>query len=122
MPWTLRTSDRSLIAPNGAVMERVYSGRGHTLAEGRNNWAMESLRGIGPIPRGRYSIGPAHRSANVGPVAMFLTPIGHNAFGRTAFMIHGNNAADNASKGCVITTRPTREKIAVSSDRILEVV
>lgn len=122
MPWTFRTSDRALLDPSGVQIDRGYSGAGFTGAEGRNNWAMENVRGKGPIPRGLWNIGAARRSANVGPVAMDLMPKGHDAHGRTAFMIHGNDKENNASKGCVILSRPTREKIAASRDRVLNVV
>jgi hypothetical protein len=53
---------------------------------------------------------------------MNLTPIGHNALSRTAFRIHGNNQANNASTGCIILDLHFRQQIAASSDRTLEVV
>ena len=43
---------------------------------------------------------------------MYLWPVGHNAHGRSALMIHGDNKTGTASKGCVIIGRATRERIA----------
>ena len=42
---------------------------------------------------------------------MNLTPLGHNALGRTGFMIHGNNVQDNASQGCVILDQRSVSKL-----------
>lgn len=52
---------------------------------------------------------------------MNLTPLGHNALGRTGFMIHGNNIQDNASQGCVILGPTIRQQIAASNDHVLTV-
>jgi hypothetical protein len=55
---------------------------------------------------------------------MHLTPVGHNANGRTRLYIHGDNAALNhsASEGCVILPRDIRLRIAHSRDHTIEVV
>lgn len=47
---------------------------------------------------------------------MRLTPIGHNALGRSGFMIHGNNVQNNASQGCIIPGSAIRQQIAGSGD------
>jgi len=102
-----------------------YSGDGPKFTEGRNNPAMESVKGKGPIPRGLWKISLPRTSKRVGPVAMDLTPIGHDAHGRTAFMIHGDNKANDASRGCIILMRPYREQIAEAvraGNDVLEVV
>jgi hypothetical protein len=98
-----------------------YSGAGRTLAEGRNNPAMEAVRMKGPIPAGQWLVGPAGTNAQTGPVSMDLTPVGHDAHGRTAFLIHGDNSANNASEGCIIMARGIRDEIAASPDRELMV-
>jgi hypothetical protein len=51
---------------------------------------------------------------------MDLTPQGHNALGRTEFMIHGESRANppgNASEGCMIFPRDIREQMSRSGDR-----
>jgi len=92
----------------GVEVAKGYSGWG----AGANNPDLENLRGVGPIPRGRYMIGPPRFSRNVGPVAMYLWPVGHTAHGRSALMIHGDNRTSTASRGCVIIPRVVREAVA----------
>ena len=99
-----------------------YSGAGRTLAEGRNNPEMEAAKERGPIPAGEWQIGSAHNSDHTGPLSITLTPVGHNAFGRSGFLMHGNNKADNASHGCIIMARGIREQVLASGDHRLEVV
>jgi hypothetical protein len=81
------------------------------------------VRNTGPIPKGSYSIGNAFRHPKKGPVVMRLTPSGtQNMFGRSGFLIHGNNVRNDASQGCIILSRPIRSQISASSDRDLTVV
>jgi hypothetical protein len=84
-------------------------------------------RGIGPIPRGRYTIGPPHHGHRTGAYVMDLTPVGHDAHRRTEFQIHGETVDPNrprgeASTGCIVTPRNVRERIFRSGDHVLEVV
>lgn len=62
--------------------------------------------------------------ATKGPVVMRLTPVGHTPHGRAGFLIHGESRANpgNASEGCIILGRTTRESISASHDADLEVV
>ena len=85
---------------NGETVGSGYSGRG----AGRNNPALEHARHVVPIPRGQYQIGPAYAHPDKGPVTMNLSPMGHLAHGRTAFLIHGDTRTnpDDASEGCII--------------------
>src|SRR4051812_45835473 len=95
-----------------------YSGAGKTRSEGRNNSHLQNIKKVGPIPQGKWTIGKPRKSPKVGPVAMDLKPAsGTNTFGRSAFMIHGDNKASNASEGCVILARSLREMVAQSGDR-----
>jgi len=52
---------------------------------------------------------------------MRLTPMGHNALGRSGFMIHGNNVQNNASQGCIILGPAIRQQVAGSGDAQLVV-
>jgi hypothetical protein len=100
-----------------------YSGAGKTRSQGRNNSHLQHVKGVGPIPQGDWAIGKPRTSKRVGPVAMDLKPLpATDTFGRTAFMIHGDNKASNASRGCIILARPIREMIAKSGDPLLMVV
>jgi hypothetical protein len=87
-----------------------YSGMG----SGKDNPYMENVRDWGPIPRGRYRIGPPHHNAKYGPKTLDLTPIGHNALRRTDFKIHGESSehAGRASIGCIILGPQIRQQIA----------
>ena len=105
---------------NGEVVGTGYSGNGIAL----NNPSREGERDHGPIPRGRYRIGPAYHNETKGVLTMNLIPDGHNARNRTLFRIHGDNSHVNhtASDGCVILSNPYRQRIAASPDHTLEVV
>lgn len=119
MPWQYNQETGRLIR-NSQQTGVGYSGHG----VGRNNPILENVHNVGPIPRGRYRIGPQHQHQSKGPITMALTPVGHNAHGRTHFLIHGDSIQNpgNASEGCVVLPRPVREAIAASGDTDLEVV
>ena len=56
----------SIYQPDGKKMGIGYSGN----HQGYNKPAMDSVVGIGPVPRGRYTIGPAHKPVDhLGPLA-----------------------------------------------------
>lgn len=122
MPWTYHQKTGHLRAPNGSLAGSGYSGHG----AGLNNPEMQDDRGIGPIPVGLYSIGPARRPVDhLGPLAMPLAPDPDNEMhGRSAFFIHGDNASGNhsASDGCIILNHSIRQMIDISTDGDLEVV
>jgi hypothetical protein len=121
MPWTYNQSTGEL-RRNGQLVGTGYAGAGTTAATGRNNPAMENVANAGPIPAGEWDIGTAFNSNNTGPNVVPLTPVGHNAHGRTAFQIHGNNAANNASQGCIVMGPTIRQQVIDSGDTILRVV
>ena len=106
---------------DGAFVAKGYSGKGMTGMTGRNNPIVQGLPLTGPIPVGSYRIGPAYQHLHLGAVTMNLTPIDHNALGRTVFRIHGNNKKDDASEGCIILDLHTRQQISASNDRLLVV-
>lgn len=118
-----KTGDLGHVNDDGAetVVGSGYSGRG----EGLNNPAKQDVPGVGPIPRGLWSIGAPYHSPNVGPYTMALRPEPDTVtFGRDAFRIHGDNyhQDQSASSGCIILPRPLRERIHESDDNTLEVV
>ena len=88
---------------DGVTLESspLYSGHG----VGLNNPDMESVPDVGPIPAGQWSIGEwIEDHPDLGRWAAPLTPVGHDAHGRTAFFIHGDTAEHNktASHGCIV--------------------
>lgn len=107
-----------IIRRGDVLVGKGYSGQG----EGRNNPAMESIRSVGPIPRGQYHIGPAYDAPGLGPCIMPLTPVGHDALGRSGFFIHGDSKKGNASHGCIVLPRRARKFVGASKDRGLLVM
>jgi hypothetical protein len=120
MSWTYSQSSGKLLH-NGTLVATGYSGHD----EGLNNPSLQDEAQIGPIPQGAYSIGPVTANhPGKGPVVMEIIPKpGTQVFGRSGFLIHGDNQAvdHTASHGCIILGRPTREQIAASADRDLVV-
>jgi hypothetical protein len=96
-----------------------YSGKG----DAKNNPDKEALKNTGPIPRGLYTVGKAREYKKM-PNCFDLTPDGHDAQGRTEFLIHGDSKTDpgNASEGCIILSPDVRKKIAESGISKLRVV
>jgi hypothetical protein len=117
MSWNYIQSTGTLTR-EGQFVATGYSGAG----TGRNNPAEQAVPDVGPIPQGRYSIGPPFDAVKQGPCVMRLTPLGHDALGRDGFLIHGDNLTHDASTGCIILPREIRETIAASEDHDLEVV
>ena len=110
-----RTGD---ICHNAQYVGHGYSGYGGYC----NQWWAEDRANEGPIPRGRYKIG--HPTHHRGPLTMRLTPVGHNARGRTGFLIHGDSRLipTGASTGCMVLPFDVRKKIADSVDTDLDVI
>lgn len=115
--WS-HADDSGTLGAQSVLIGTGYSGMG----EGKNNPAMESVRSVGPIPRGSYEIGPIYDTQKLGPRVMPVTPIGHDALGRSGFFIHGDNATHDASHGCIILPRTARELIGGSEDNLLKVI
>ena len=87
-----------------------------------NNPALQEVHNLGPLPRGLYLIGPAHREPTLGPCSMSLAPDpGNVMFGRSRFFMHGDSDAHpgEASEGCVVMPYSVRVIVADSSDRRL---
>jgi hypothetical protein len=115
--WTY-TISTGVIAENGILRGTGYSGR----AEGRDNPAMAHVKARGPLPPGKYRFGAAYAHPRLGPVCMNLEPLpGTEVFGRSLFRIHGDNATNDASHGCLVTGPGVRRAMAASRDRVLEV-
>ena len=108
------------IGHGGYFLGKGYSGYGGFC----NNPDLEFACDRGPIPRGRYRIGSPEYHPKLGRHSMRLTPVGHNAYGRTGFFIHGDSSKTpgGASHGCIILAFDVRTKIANSGDFDLEVI
>lgn len=110
-------------ATGETLLDGNYEGFGYSgKDEGRDNPALEHVEGIGPIPRGKYTIGEPYFSKRCGPLTFRLEPVGHDAHGRTHLRIHGDNASNDASSGCIILGRTTRTRIRDDHETELEVI
>ncbi|MDO6545557.1 tlde1 domain-containing protein [Photobacterium sanguinicancri] len=105
---------------NGEFVATGYSGK----AEYKNKPKMQHMKNLGPIPRGEYKIHEPRRSPRTGPYVLPLSPVGHGAWNRTDFQIHGDSIKNpgTASSGCIILPRNIREKIWGSGERKLIVI
>jgi len=112
MTWKYQQHDGALFH-NGEFEGTGYSGTEY----GRNNPTAQDVANLGPIPQGNYWIGKPFTDAVRGPIVMALTPNPEDQmFGRSGFLIHGDNAAHDASHGCVVLGPLLRAAIANSGD------
>jgi hypothetical protein len=104
---------------DGKEIGSGYSGKG----KGKNNPDQEKEKNVGPIPRGVYRIGKPREWKGMANV-FDLAPDGHDAHGRTEFLIHGDSKKNpgDASEGCIILSPMIRKKIADSGVVRLRVV
>jgi len=118
--YTYKQATGQFFDPEGMSMGNGYSGTGN----GRNIPSMQNIPNVGPIPKGVYYIDKAFdQIPGKGPCVMHLWPIRNtNDYGRSGFMIHGNNASNDASEGCIILGPDIRKQIANGNERLLEVI
>jgi|SRR5579871_1750410 len=121
--WVYEQNTGILRDDNGQLIARGYSGHG----DGLNNPLLQDVAMVGPIPRGIYEIEPAVDNETTGPLTIPLVML-HNiqTSQRYGFLIHGDEINPlmprNASHGCIILDRDTRETIAHSDDHYLVVI
>ena len=110
MKWTY-TQATGELHRDGKLVATGYSGApGHI-----NATTSEGLRSKGPIPRGLWRMFFVYqRHSRLGPVAIALKPEGHNALGRSDFMIHADSIKrpGSASQGCIILPHAVRVQMA----------
>lgn len=126
--WTYYIREGELWQNGHCVARRLYSGSddGDGLVEpgeGMNDPSLVGERNVGPLPPGRYTIGPAFNHPQTGPVSMRLFPSADtDMLGRDGFLIHGGNLAGGASHGCIVAPATVRAILATTTDRVLTVV
>jgi hypothetical protein len=116
--WVFHQSS-GVLEHNGTKITEGYSG---SRSLGIN--LQENVPYYGPIPHGLYRIGMSFSTKS--PTHVFsLDPIGHDAHGRTDFLIHGDykdkQKRGTASEGCIILPLEVRKAVWASHDRILSV-
>lgn len=106
MAWKFVIKTGSIYDPKGEKIWTGYSGgAGGARPDAVNNPLLTSVKGVGPLPVGLYTMGEPVLKSQLGPFAIPLTPDPKNVmFGRSAFYVHGDRADKKfaASDGCII--------------------
>ncbi|MDW8844414.1 DUF2778 domain-containing protein [Erwinia sp. MMLR14_017] len=120
MGWVYNVSSRKFLLNGTYRFSARYSGRpGY-----KDDSANECVKGKGPIPGGKYTIGRPFYHHKTRGWTMRLTPAHSNSMcGRDGFMIHGDSSKHpgEASDGCIIVDLSGRKEIAASGDYTLVV-
>lgn len=123
MDWVWKQSTGEMFLRGSPVTTPVANGYAG-LGAGKNNPDLQCVQDIGPIPRGRYTIGSEVQEP--GPITLPLTPDpGNDMCHRSGFLIHADNIHKPgwASDGCiVIPDRSKRERIRDSGVLTLLVI
>lgn len=123
--WTYIIPTGELLE-NGEHVAAGYSGNG----AGRNNAAMDNVKNVGPLPRGTYrmTVDPPKLHAHLADPVIRLNPLpGTEMHSRNGILCHGDNAAHDASGGCMIQGAMVRLRMAEKirqpfPDDVLEVL
>jgi hypothetical protein len=118
---TYRQSTGELFENGGHLIATCYSGQG----AGKNQPGWQSVAFTGPLPQGRYFIGPLATRPHYGP-SMMLTPDATTRMrGRAGFLIHLDNPAHvgDSSDGCIIApSLDVLQAIVTTGDTSLTIV
>jgi hypothetical protein len=119
--WVWTQAKGEMRSAEGVLFCTGYSGHGI----GINNPTAQHIPKIGPIPQGAYQLGIPADHPHLGPQSIPVLALGPTqTFGRSGFYCHGDNSAGDhsASEGCIILPRWARDKLAVTTDRLLVVM
>ena len=119
--WTYHQATGELFDRSDVHVATGYAGA----PEGKNDPTKQDIPKVGPLPRGRYTIGSPHDSPHTGPYTMDLTPDPTNEmYGRGDFRMHGDSEEHPgaASEGCIVMPREVRVRVWISGDHQLKVV
>lgn len=113
------------VLPDGLRATSGYSGAFLC----RNDPTKTGVKNCGPVPVGKYKLeirAPGTHNPRLADPVIRLNPFPETeTYGRSDFEIHGNNAQNDASHGCIIQIHPIRMQIAAfirGGDDILEVI
>jgi len=113
-------------APDSGPNAPVPVGIGYAgLGLDKDDPTKQGVEGMGPLPAGLYTIGPAEDNVQLGPCAMRLTPDAADVmFGRSGFYIHGDSLSHpgQASHGRIVIGPVIRHAISASDDNRLQVI
>lgn len=121
MIWKFDTSNGRMTR-DGHLVGTGYSGD----EDHYNQPDAENMVDQGPIPRGTYTMSKFFDDpGGKGPLVCRLMPKeGTNTFGRSGFMMHGDNAqhSKTGSHGCIVLEHNVRAQVCASGETELEVV
>lgn len=119
MAWVYEIVSGFLYDDTDHIRARGYSGHGEF-----KNDPSKCVVKHGPIPLGKWAIGPPFNTDKHGPFCIPLGPIEVELNGRSGFLIHGDSLEHpgEASEGCIILPHATRVLIWDSKDHRLLVV
>lgn len=119
MTWQYKISTGE-ITHDDTHIETAYSG---LAGQCRNNPDCCSIHNVGPIPVGDWTLGPCYDDPHRGKCTVRLLPKPETeTFGRSGFLIHGDNISHTASEGCIIASLGIRQKLCSSTDKELRVI
>lgn len=99
---------RAVDGDNFKVIALGYSGK---KGRSRNNPDHQDQKSKGPLPRGKYSIFEQPHARFAKPAFALIPHQGNEMHGRSGMWIHGDNAAGDASTGCIILDRGERIEV-----------
>jgi hypothetical protein len=107
----------------GADQQELFRTVGYAgFGVGLNQPLFQSHKSIGPLPRGVYHVGNPFTHERFGDFTFRLHPSEQNLmFGRSAFLIHSDSRSGkrDASRGCIVLHRSSRERLAELLPRVL---
>ena len=59
--------------------------------QGKNNPDMENIKGVGPLPKGKYTVGDPEDGTHLGPLAFPLTPGSRKRDVWTQWVLHSRS-------------------------------
>jgi len=125
MAWTFEQSTGKFYDADMNLVSTGYAGGNcGKNPEGVNNPDMQNTPLIGPLPQGTYTLGEPVPQSKLGVFAIPLIPDpSNNMYGRSDFYLHGDTTpSGNASEGCIIQPRTTRDKVWESDDHTIVVI
>jgi hypothetical protein len=118
--WVYEIPTGNIFGPVGDLIDTGYAGApGH-----KNVLADVGLKDEGPIPPGWYTMANWRDDPHEGPYTASLVPDDTNEmYGRAGFNWHGDSIehAGCGSKGCICSSRKSRQAAAESPDHRLYV-
>jgi len=128
MNWKFSQVNGRVWDSNGSLLGQGYAGRD----AGKNNPAMENVKGIGPLPHGLWKpVELFEVHPTVGKFAVRVEPADDETLQRVigygrdpkSFFMHGDSVEHPglASHGCMVEQRPVRERFW-SEKPLIEVI